>query len=148
MRNIVVSFVWLALNQNLALGQDAKAFTESIYLIPSECRIAVVELRGGTVNLDKGDLFSVVCSPDLKKDLTLTCSFFGEDKKPTSQNRKYSGGIIGAEAVISDEGDTFILNLTSQKFFSESTLNLRNGLVRGRKICGGSFLYESDLKKK
>lgn len=124
-----------------------KNFREPFWLFTRECRNTAVDMRSGSIVNDKGDSFTVFCKPTA--DIELSCNYLFDDQKKTfKENSKYFGGISGAQAALQNKlGDEIIINLTSQVFQLKSELNLADGLIRGAKICSGSYMTETEAKR-
>ena len=53
----------------------------------------------------------------------------------------------GGEAVIGTTSEFFVMNYTSQFFYSQTSIIMANGIARGMKICSGKFFSGNDIKK-
>jgi len=133
----------------ITLANTATYFNEEIALLSTNCFSTGVNMVDGKVTNTATPNLNMICSPNKKGKANLHCVFLDSTGKTYSED-DYSAAIVGENAYISDENkfDTIFINLVTQKFVSDSRLNFDNGKTRGLKICGGSFFYQKDIKKK
>lgn len=134
--------------QTASVSQDLKSFSEPFFLMAEECQSTVANMRAGKLVIDKGTTYLLSCKPT--SELTVSCDYQFDDKgKSPPKNRIYNGGIIGLQAVFQDMdgGDVFLINLTAGTFASDSKIALADGLMRGRKICAGAYIPESEYRR-
>lgn len=122
----------------------AQEKADSLHFKTTKCSSIVTNMRDGTHNPVPGDSYTMTCLP--LKDGQMKCTYFDAKNKPYN-TRDYPIVQEGTDGALGNETDIFILNFTSQVFHNESTLNMSNGLVRGKKICSGVFISGNDLSK-
>lgn len=143
----LIHAILVLLSTNLhSFGQAIKEIREkSIVLATKGCKTVVVDLRVGKISVVEGDGYFANCT--LSTSTKLNCKFF-DSKLSEFDQREFTGFISGNDLYFASEGDAdiFLGNLTSQAFYAKSNLYLQNGLLRGEKICGGTFIFESQME--
>lgn len=121
-------------------------FNENMILRHDDCKTTLVNMQNGKILSDNGDKLYIIC--EKSKPAHYSCLFqkIGEKKPFTSRNML--GGIVGAQGVLKSDGDEIIFSMISKKFIAESKVVIESGRLRGRKICSGSFFFESELNRK
>lgn len=128
-----------------AFPQSLKPFTEKFYLITSKCSTTFVEMNSGILKNSPADDVTIVCD-SVKGKGTLKCTYLYKDG--SMKSLIYDGGIIGSDGILTMKNvEQYNINMVTKKFQSDSYAYLDNGRIRGMKICGGDFLYESDFKR-
>lgn len=130
---------------NAVISQDINYFKERIIASSTQCKTIIVDMKTGELKVVVGDLFHIICEPT--KKLKMGCSFLDTQNK-IYVTKGLEGGMIGSEGVLSSDSDEFIFNGVTRKYISETRILLSDNRIRGKKICTGNWLYESEIKNK
>ena len=108
----------------------------------------LVDLKmAGPVAINNTSPLEVLCQLNRSKPFEVTCAFRERGQEKPLAVKTMSAGINGGELYVQDAGDQFVVNLTSQLYYSDGNMVLANGLRRGRNICAGTFFWEHEVKK-
>ena len=127
-------------------AQEIPGPDDDVVFFMQECKTIVIDFRvKPKLQVSKGDPITVYCERTNKKN-ELKCNFFEGE---TLLAEKSMIAVIGNGNLLvtdPDNTDRFLVNLTTQVFFSESYINVKQ-IIYGKKICTGVMAWASEFKQ-
>lgn len=119
---------------------------EPLIFISNECKVTLVSMFNGNIKTVSGEENIVIC--DEEKNFNYSCKF-NDSKGKLISTENMIGTHETSDGVIASKKHTDIIfyNSITKIFYQETTINIENGAIRGKKICTGKYLTESEYNK-